>query len=95
MGLELLDICLSCKVSKVLANPIPQGTFNVFHSHNRQQESEWISEKRSLIDNHYSLVSIYIKTIYSPTTLPIIERDQIQSVLFNRNFSPILLFYTK
>jgi len=36
------DIWSSGKISKVLANPIPQGTFNVSHSHNRQRESEWI-----------------------------------------------------
>jgi len=41
----------------------------------------------SFVGNHLSI------TIYSPTTLPIIERDQLQSVLFTS--LSILLFDTR
>jgi len=52
---------------------------------------ENISEKRSLIDTYFNLVPIYIKTLYNPITQTIIERDQIQSVIFYRIFLRLAL----
>jgi len=44
-----------------------------------------------LIDTYFNLVPIYIRTIYNPITQTIIERNQIQSVIFYRIFLRLAL----